>query len=97
MTSARLRVIATEPAPERLRRDTRKVQAGSGPPRPWSSDIHALQMKSKIAVMLLEAVLKDLGAASDLLDVSLRHHVRIEELSHQIHAIENAAAALQPN
>lgn len=100
MTKARLRVvpaIAHEPEEgSRLRRDS-EVRAATLPHRPWSSEICALQMKSKIALMLLEAVLKDMGDASDLLDISLRHHIRIEELAHQLHAVEEAAAALQPN
>lgn len=96
--------IAFEPEEgARLRRRTsesgrasRAEGADHGSP-PWSQDIYNVQMMTRVAVTLVEVMFRDMKAMSDLLDVNLRAHTHLDELTHQIYQIQSAADALQPN
>ncbi len=108
ITKARLRVvppIAHEPEEgSRLRRQPaeagrKQVQGaeGSRPHHPWRSEIYDLQMMAKIAVTLLNEVFQNIVAAEDIHEIHLRDQLGVDELSFQVHALKNAAEALQPN
>lgn len=106
-TKARLRVvppIAVELDEGRLRRQSNetgrsKVQgATSGRPHhPWRSEIYDVQMMAKIAVTLLNEVFQNIVAAEDIHEIHLRDQLGVDELSFQVHALKNAAEALQAN
>lgn len=88
----------------RLRRATgeaglEKAQgAEKGRPRqPWSEDLYNVQMMARIAVTLINEVFQNIVAAEDIHEIHLRDQIGVDELSFQVHALKNAAEALQPN
>ena len=105
---ARLRpvpTIAFEPEEGlRLRRSAgeaglEQVQGadGSRPHHPWRSEIYDVQMMAKIAVTLVDEVFRNVRALEDLHQIQLHEQIGFSELCFQVHAMKNAAEALQDN
>lgn len=97
MTKARLRIVpAIAHEPEEGSRLRRQNGARELPSRPWSSDIRELQIKAEITVTVLDAVFADIASIGEIYGVPLRDDIRIDQLSHMIHAVRTAAIDLQP-
>lgn len=106
-TKARLRVvppIAHEPEEgSRLRRQPaeagrKQVQGAdsSRPHHPWRSEIYDVQMMAKIAVTLLNEVFQNVRTLEDIHEIHLRDQLGFDELCAQVHFLQRAAEALQP-
>lgn len=106
MTKARLRVvppIAVElDEGKRLRQAAgeaglSKVRGDNGRPRhPWREEIYSVQMQAKIAVTLIEEVFRNVRALEEIHEIHLHEQIGFSELCFQVHALKNAAEALQP-
>jgi hypothetical protein len=53
-------------------------------------------MMAKIAVTLIDEVLRNVVSLEGLHEIGLREHLGFDELCFQVHALRNAADALQP-
>ncbi|WP_455918873.1 hypothetical protein [Ensifer canadensis] len=104
--TARLRVVPTIAVEVeeglRLRRASGEARlkqatgADTGRPR-WSAEIRDVQMMANIAVILLEELSSNVMTVADIYETTMLNDIGIEELAFQIHALKNAAQALQPS
>ncbi|NVD41324.1 hypothetical protein HT585_20825 [Ensifer sp. HO-A22] len=67
------------------------------PHHPWRSEVYDLQMMAKIAVTLVDEVFRNILAMEDLHETQFRDQLGFDELCFQVHAMRNAAEALQAN
>lgn len=75
---------------------SKAMGADTGRPR-WSAEIRDLQMMANIAVTLLEELSSNVMTVADIYETTMLNEIGIEELAFQIHALKNAAEALQPS
>jgi len=75
---------------------SKAMGADTGRPR-WSAEIRDLQMMANIAVTLLEELSSNVMTVADIYETTMLNDIGIEELAFQIHALKNAAEALQPS